>query len=141
LSSVFPTSLWWSAKTGKDSLLCSPSPYNSRNFDSLASSIARSSLSYPPPWTRPTNGQGISKEKRQHANRPFRCLVVAIRPLRVEELAEIFQSSPTRMPRLDLWWAGDPKIQKKPYSRLVPFTVVSVIDDTGSHVIQFSHFR
>jgi hypothetical protein len=34
--------------------------------------------------------EGIPKEKRQHAHRLFQCLVVAIRPLRVEELAEIF---------------------------------------------------
>jgi hypothetical protein len=34
--------------------------------------------------------QGIPKEKRQHAHRLFQCLVVAIRPLRVEELAELF---------------------------------------------------
>ena len=34
--------------------------------------------------------QGIPKEKRQHAHRLFQCLVAAIRPLRVEELAEIF---------------------------------------------------
>jgi ankyrin repeat protein len=32
----------------------------------------------------------IPKEQRQHAHRLFQCLVVAIRPLRVEELAEIF---------------------------------------------------
>ncbi|KAH9985146.1 hypothetical protein BJV77DRAFT_1071565 [Russula vinacea] len=34
--------------------------------------------------------QEISKEKWQHAHRLFQCLVAAIRPLRVEELAEIF---------------------------------------------------
>ncbi|KAH9985039.1 hypothetical protein BJV74DRAFT_886357 [Russula compacta] len=34
--------------------------------------------------------QEIPKEKRQHAHRLFQCLVAAIRPLRVEELAEIF---------------------------------------------------
>jgi len=34
--------------------------------------------------------EGIPQEKRQHAHRLFQCLVVAIRPLRVEELAEIF---------------------------------------------------
>ena len=34
--------------------------------------------------------QGIPKEQWQHAHRLFQCLVVAIRPLRVEELAEIF---------------------------------------------------
>src|SRR5579863_5932120 len=34
--------------------------------------------------------QGIPKEKRHHAHRLFQCLVAAIRPLRAEELAEIF---------------------------------------------------
>ncbi len=34
--------------------------------------------------------EAIPKENRQHAHRPFQCLVAAIRPLRVEELAEIF---------------------------------------------------
>ena len=32
----------------------------------------------------------IPKEKRQHAHRLFQCLVVAIRPLHVKELAELF---------------------------------------------------
>ena len=32
----------------------------------------------------------IPREQRQHAHRLFQCLVVAIRPLRVEELAELF---------------------------------------------------
>ena len=34
--------------------------------------------------------QNIPKQKWQHAQRLFQCMVVAIRPLRVEELAEIF---------------------------------------------------
>jgi len=34
--------------------------------------------------------QGIPKEKFEHASRLFRCMVAAVRPLRVEELAEIF---------------------------------------------------
>ena len=34
--------------------------------------------------------QGIPNEKFQHARRLFQCIVAAIRPLRVEELAEIF---------------------------------------------------
>ena len=33
---------------------------------------------------------GIPKQKCQHAHRLFQCLVAAVRPLRVEELAEIF---------------------------------------------------
>src|SRR6266436_7377386 len=34
--------------------------------------------------------QGIPKEKFQHARRLFQCIVAAIRPLQVKELAEIF---------------------------------------------------
>jgi len=34
--------------------------------------------------------EGIPKEQCRHTHRLFQCLVVAIRPLRVEELAEIF---------------------------------------------------
>src|SRR5882757_2282670 len=33
---------------------------------------------------------GIDEEKREYAQRLFRCLMVSIRPLHVEELAEIF---------------------------------------------------
>src|SRR6266849_7518519 len=33
---------------------------------------------------------GIDKEKREYAQRLFNCLLVSIRPLRIEELAEIF---------------------------------------------------
>jgi hypothetical protein len=33
---------------------------------------------------------GIDKEKREYAQRLFKCLSVSVRPLRVEELAEIF---------------------------------------------------
>ncbi len=33
---------------------------------------------------------GIDEEKREYAQRLFRCLSFSIRPLRVEELAEIF---------------------------------------------------
>src|ERR1700761_8983199 len=33
---------------------------------------------------------GIDEEKREYAQRLFRCLMVSIRPLCVEELAEIF---------------------------------------------------
>jgi hypothetical protein len=32
---------------------------------------------------------GIDEEKREYAQRLFQCLLVSIRPLRVEELAEI----------------------------------------------------
>ena len=34
--------------------------------------------------------QGIPTQKREHAHRLFQCLVVSIRPLKLEEVAEIF---------------------------------------------------
>src|SRR5712692_2689316 len=33
---------------------------------------------------------GIDKQKRKYAQRLFQCLLVSIRPLRIEELAEVF---------------------------------------------------
>src|SRR5229473_1483256 len=50
--------------------------------------------------------QCIPKQKRQHAHRLFQCMVAAIRPLRVEELAEIFaiEFGPNVVPNLVEDW-------------------------------------
>ena len=53
---------------------------------------------------------GIDKEKREYAQRLLRCLTVSIRPLRVEELAEIFavQFGATATPTFNAdWRPGD----------------------------------
>ncbi|KAI0289232.1 ankyrin repeat-containing domain protein [Russula brevipes] len=45
----------------------------------------------PPLWTRRMNGRYKgSPKKKAYAHRLFQCLIAAIRPLRVEELAEVF---------------------------------------------------
>ena len=57
--------------------------------------------------------QEIPKEKWQHAHRLFQCLVAAIRPLRVNELVEIFA---IRFVQTDLpvsWRAGALKMLKR----------------------------
>src|ERR1700758_5372144 len=50
--------------------------------------------------------QEIPKEKQQHAHRLFQCLVVATRPLLVEELAEVFavEFDPNAKPNLMEGW-------------------------------------
>jgi len=50
--------------------------------------------------------QGIARERKEHAHRLFQCLVAAVRPLRVDELAEIFavDFDPNSEPRLEEGW-------------------------------------
>ena len=84
----------------------------------------------------------IPKEKRHHAHRLFQCLVAAIRPLHVEELAKIFaidfELGTVAAPYLmDAWRPENPE-------EAILFTcstLISVIDDdNGSKFVQFSHF-
>ena len=86
--------------------------------------------------------EGIPKEKRHHAHRLFQCLVAAIRPLRVEELAEIFAidfdlDTVTSPYLMDAWRPENP--EEAILSTCS--TLISVIDDDNdSKVVQFSHF-
>ena len=81
----------------------------------------------------------ISKEKRQHAHRLFQCLVVAIRPLRVDELADVFaiEFEADAGPSLKEGWRPD-----SPEDAVMSAcsTLIAVIEDKGSKVVQFSHF-
>jgi hypothetical protein len=82
---------------------------------------------------------GIPKEKRQHAHRLFQCLVVAIRPLRVEELAEVFaiEFDPDSGPSLKEGWRPE-----SPEDAVLSAcsTLIAVIGDKVSKIVQFSHF-
>ena len=81
----------------------------------------------------------IPKEKRQHAHRLFQCLVVAFRPLRVEELAEVFaiEFEADAGPSLKEGWRPD-----SPEDAVLSAcsTLIAVIEDKGSKIVQFSHF-
>jgi hypothetical protein len=83
--------------------------------------------------------QGIPKQKRQHAHQLFQCIVAAIRPLRVEELAEIFaiEFGPNTAPKLLETWRPE-----HPEEAVLSTcsTLIAVIDDEGSKIVQFSHF-
>ena len=83
--------------------------------------------------------QEIPKEKRQHAHRLFQCLVVAIRPLRVEELAELFaiEFGADAGPNLKEGWRSE---NAEDAVLSTCSTLIAVIENEGSNVVQFSHF-
>jgi len=83
--------------------------------------------------------EGIPKEKRQYAHRLFQCLVAAIRPLSVEELAEIFaiDFDPKSEPHVLEGWRPD-----NPEEAVLSAcsTLITIIGDNGTKIVQFSHF-
>jgi hypothetical protein len=81
----------------------------------------------------------IDEKKREYAQRLFKCLIIAIRPLRVAELAEILaiQFEPDALPKCDVGWRlGD--AEEAVLS--VGSSLISVVNVDGSQVVQFSHF-
>ena len=83
----------------------------------------------------------IKRPSRDHAHRLLQCLTVAIRPLRVEELAELlaydFDAAGGGIPRVKPDWRW------KHHEEAVLSTcssLIAVVDDGGSRVVQFSHF-
>jgi ankyrin repeat protein len=81
----------------------------------------------------------IPKEKRQHAHRLFQCLVVAIRPLRVEELAGLFaiEFDADAEPNLKEDWRPE---NAEDAVLSTCSTLIAVIENKGSKIVQFSHF-
>jgi hypothetical protein len=83
--------------------------------------------------------EGIPKEKSQHAHRLFQCLVAAVRPLRAEELAEIFAVDFDQDVISNLMEGWRPENPEDAVLSTCS-TLISIIDDEGSKVVQFSHF-
>ncbi len=84
--------------------------------------------------------QDIPREKSQHARRLFQCMVAAYRPLRVEELAEIFtiDFGPNDAPNLVGGWR--PENPEEAVLSTCSTLIAIIIDDEGSEIVQFSHF-
>ena len=87
----------------------------------------------------------IKKPNRDHALRLLQCLVVAIRPLRVEELAEVLAidfEHAGGMAKLNASWRWEDQEQAllSPCSSLISIVGDSDDDDRDSRVVQFSHF-
>jgi ankyrin repeat protein len=74
-----------------------------------------------------------------HAYRLLQCLAVALRPLRVEELAEVlaFDLTAGGIPKLNANWRWE---DQEEAVLSACSSLVSVIIDNGSRVVQFSHF-
>jgi ankyrin repeat protein len=84
----------------------------------------------------------ITKANRAHAYRLLQCLMVAIRPLYVEELAEVlafdFDSAPKRIPTFNANWCWEDQ-EKAVLSTCSSLVTVAVANDSR-RVVQFSHF-
>ena len=81
----------------------------------------------------------INNANRVHAYGLLQCLAVALRPLRVEELAEVlaFDLTTSRIPKLNAAWRWE---DQEEAVLSACSSLVSVIIDDGSRVVQFSHF-
>ena len=81
----------------------------------------------------------IRKPNQGHAHRLLQCLVAAVRPLRVKELAEILavDFSAERIPKLNLGWRWE---DKEEAVMSACSSLVMIIEDGDSRIVQFSHF-
>jgi len=87
----------------------------------------------------------INKAKREHAHRLLQCLTVAVRPLRVAELAEVLAvdfgpgtASGGETSKLNTDWRWDDQEQAV---LSTCSSLIAVVDDgDGDQVVQFSHF-
>ncbi|KAH9052696.1 hypothetical protein EDB87DRAFT_1826064 [Lactarius vividus] len=86
--------------------------------------------------------RGINKTQQDDARRLLQCLAVAVRPLRVEELAELLAfdfeaSSSGGIPKLKDDWRWD---DQEEAVLLTCSSLIAVVPDGDSRVVQFSHF-
>jgi Ankyrin repeats (3 copies)/Ankyrin repeats (many copies) len=82
----------------------------------------------------------IKKPNRDHARRLLQCLVVAIRPLRVEELAEVLAvdfEDGSEIPALKPSWRWEDQEQALLTSCS---SLIAIVDTGDSRVVQFSHY-
>jgi hypothetical protein len=81
----------------------------------------------------------IDGEKREYAQRLFRCLTVSIRPFRVDELAEILaiRFDEAALPTFNPAWRPE-NAEEAVIS--VCSSLVAVVDRGGHQVVQFSHY-
>ena len=81
----------------------------------------------------------IDGEKQPYARRLFQCLVISIRPLRVDELAEIFAILPNEdsTPGFHIGWRPE---DPEDFILSACSTLVSIVDVDDEIVVQFSHF-
>ena len=81
----------------------------------------------------------IGKPNQGHAHRLLQCLVVAIRPLEVKELAEVlaFDFNTGGMPQLNPGWRWE---DQEEAVMSACSSLVTIVKDGDLRVVQFSHF-
>jgi hypothetical protein len=81
----------------------------------------------------------IRKPNQGHAHRLLQCLVVAARPLRVKELAEVlaFDFNAGGMPKLNPGWRWE---DQEEAVMSACSSLATIVKDGDSRVVQFSHF-
>ena len=81
----------------------------------------------------------ITKPNRGHAHRLMQCLVAAVRPLQVKELAEVlaFDFNVEGIPKLNPGWRWE---DHEEAVMSACSSLVMIVKDGDSHVVQFSHF-
>ena len=82
----------------------------------------------------------IPQGSQYHAHRMLQCLMVAIRPLRVEEVAELLAfefKAEGAVPKYRTDWRPNDQVEAV---LSTCFSLISIVDDNESQVVQFSHF-
>ncbi len=81
----------------------------------------------------------IRKPNQGHAHRLLQCLVAAVRPLEVKELAEVlaFDFNTEEIPKLNLGWRWEDQDEAV---MSACSSLVMIVKDGDSRVVQFSHF-
>ena len=81
----------------------------------------------------------IRKPKQRYAQRLLQCLVAAVRPLLVEELAEVlaFDFIAEGIPKLNVGWRWE---NQEEAVMSACSSLVIIVKDGNSRIVQFSHF-
>ena len=83
--------------------------------------------------------RGIRKPNQGRAHRLLQCLVAAVRPLQVKELAEVlaFDFNMEGIPKLNLGWRWE---DEEEAVMSACSSLVMIVKDGDSRIVQFSHF-
>ena len=85
--------------------------------------------------------KGVHKTNRGHVQRLLQCLAVAIRPLDIEELAEILTSDPDAIEGEVPTFNADLRTEDQEQGLLSACpSLITIVDSNGRRVVQFSHF-
>jgi ankyrin repeat protein len=82
---------------------------------------------------------GINRQTWGYARRLFQCIAISIRPLHVEELAELFAILPDleTTPGFNIGWRPE---DPEEFILSTCSTLVAIVDVRGKKVVQFTHF-